>query len=254
MEKIDANNLVINSDSHEELVLNNHNNTNDDINIDNKRDGPWNYAIEMYLTKIGKRTMGYRWMHDHEAHYYDKRDTKVGVIELIIITFVTILTGAGFANFLVATDLDNNKTLYIILSAIIFIVTFSSIFIKGYRLLYKYDKRKFDHQTAALRNVNINLKIQSQLVLNINDRANDITFMNKIIKKYNDLMSFSPQIRESTKKKYLEKAEENDIFNPLTTVHNGAVQIIIQNDKEDTENNSIDSKMKYQVDRYLQHM
>ena len=127
MEKIVADELIINADLHEELKNRDTKNDNGDIMVDDdKTDGPWNYKIVMLLTKIGKRTMGYRWMHDQEAHHYDNRDTKVGVIELVIITFVTILTGAGFTNFLVATDLDNNKILYIILSAIIFIVTFAS--------------------------------------------------------------------------------------------------------------------------------
>ena len=194
-------------------------------------------------------------MHEEEAKNYDKKDTKVSISELIIITFVTILSGTGFANFLIVSDLNKNKIIYVILTAIIVIVTFASLFIKGYRLLYKYDKRKFDHQIAALKNMKINLKIQFQLALNIKDRKNDIIFTNQIIKKYNDLMSLSPQIRDGTKKKYLEKAEDNDMFNPIITDADGMLQIVIHDDKNIKENgeDNIDSKMKYQIDRWLQN-
>ena len=34
--------------------------------------GPWNYKILLLLRKIGKKTMGYRWMHEQDTQYYNK--------------------------------------------------------------------------------------------------------------------------------------------------------------------------------------
>ena len=228
----------------------------------------WNYKILLMLRKVGKKTMGYRWMHDQEAEYYEQMDTHIGIYEMIILAFMGTITGAGFINLVTSAGLDNSIIFNIIIQVIYLIIFFLMATVKGYRDINKYEKKKNSHFNAATKNAELNLNIQYQLSLNISDRDNDKIFLQNVIKSFNDILLLSPPIRNCTKLKYVEGAKDNDIFNPLISVGDN-LQIIIHDDNnrirnnengniEDDDNENIvaktsDSKMSYEIDRWLQH-
>ena len=91
------------------------NDTNDTTNIDSNKQAnnndPWNYKILLLLRKIGKKTMGYRWMHEQESKYYNKIHNRITIIEMLMIAFLGTITGGGFVNFIVNSDFSGNKIL-----------------------------------------------------------------------------------------------------------------------------------------------
>lgn len=214
---------------------------------------PWNYKILLLLRKIGKKTMGYRWMHEQDTKYYTKLNDRYNIYERLILAFIATITGAGFVSFLSGANLQNNKTIYIVISIIQLVAIFFAAIIKEYRYVNNYEEYKNDHSMAAVKNAEINLDIQYQLSLNVQERDADKYFLSNIIKRFNDVLYQAPKIREETKKKYLEESEDNDMFNPIITDDNGILQIVVHDKDEMKDKQNTDSKMKYQIDRWLQN-
>src|SRR5438445_11130919 len=88
-----------NTNLHPRLYQNNNHDANN-LNCDD----PWNYKILLLLKKIGTKTMGYRWMHEREAEYYENINTKFGIYEMSIMTILGIITGTEFINFVNESD------------------------------------------------------------------------------------------------------------------------------------------------------
>lgn len=242
---------------------NNNNVSCDNNNNGDDNDSPWNYKILLLLRKVGKKTMGYRWMHEQELLYYDKVHTRFGIIEMLILAFLGTITGGGFINFIVGASL-NNKAVYIAITTIQLVTVFVAAVVKGYRNVKKYEKKMNDHFNAGLKNAELNLNIQYQLSLNIKDRENDKIFLKNVIRSFNDILLLSPYISEDTKARYLKESNDNDIFNPIITEGDG-LHIVINYDNNNNNynssikrntrinNNNIDSQINYQIDRWLQH-
>ena len=221
--------------------------------IDNS---PWNYKILLLLKKIGKKTMGYRWMQEQESQYYEKINARFDILEMFILAFLGTVTGGGFINFVVSTDLENNKTVYIIITVIQLVTIFIAAIINGYNNVKDYEKKIIDHKNASIKNAELNLNIQYQLSLNVNDRETDKFYLRNTIKAFNDILVLSPTIRNETKKKYLEESNDNEIFNPIIVEGDG-INIVInydnKNQDENTDKDNVDSQINYQIDRWLQH-
>lgn len=220
---------------------------------ENSDEKPWNYKILLLLKKIGKKTMGYRWMHEQDTKYYTAKNNRFNMYERLILAFLATITGGGFVSFIAGVDLTENRTVFIVLSIIELVTVFFAAIVKEYRYVNDYEKYKNDHSMAAVKNAEINLEIQYQLALDVNQRETDKYFLANIIKKFNDILYEAPKIRAETKDKYLEGSEDNEMFNPIIT-DNGMLQVVVH-DAKDTDKTNInnDSRMKYQIDRWLQH-
>lgn len=233
------------------------------INICSESDDskPWNYKFLIFLRKIGKKTMGYRWMHDQEAQYNEDTNSKYTITEIIILSFIGIISGGELLGLIFNSGLGDNKIALIVLTCVQLVVLFGYSVIKGIRETSEFDKNVFQHNYASSKFGEINLSIQNQLTLNIKDRDTDKDFLKNIIKSFNDLLYIVPKIRKSIKDKYIEGSEDNDMFNPLITDENGNIKIVIHdgttnlNDSKTKSDdvNTLDSKNKYQIDRWLQH-
>ena len=205
--------------------------------------GPWNYKILFLLQKIGKKTMGYRWMHEQDAIYYSQMDNRFSIYERLILAFLGTITGAGFVNFIAGNN-KNNTIIYIVITLIQLVTVFFAAIIKEYKNVKDYEKHKADHSLAAVKNAEINLDIQYQLALNVTDREIDRYFLGEVIKKFSNVLYLAPKIRDQTKKKYLAESEDNDMFNPIM------IDNINQMFLNDSNN---DSKLNYQIDRWLKN-
>lgn len=222
------------------------------------KEKPWNYKILLLLRKIGKKTMGYRWMHEQESQYNEDMETKLTIYEIVILSLLGIVTCGEFVGFIIDLGLDNNRIIYIVLTSFQLLFLCVSGIIKGYKEANKFSTNQTDHNYAASKFGEINLNIQNQLSLNLSDRDRDKDFLKNIIKNFNDIMFLAPKIREEVKKKYLEEADENNIFNPITEDINTLQVVVIKDELEDEKKNDklideINLKSKYQIDRWLQH-
>ena len=86
-------------------------------------DGPWNYKIQLLLKKIGEKCMGYRWMHNKEQRYYENMDEKYTIIELILVSIITTVTGSEFVALFASSNLADHKTAIIIVTGIQLLLT-----------------------------------------------------------------------------------------------------------------------------------
>ena len=222
-------------------------------NIDSSQSNePWNYKIMLLLVKIGKKTMGYRWMHDQEAQYNERMNTKFKIVEAIILAFMAVFSSGQFVNFIVSTNLEKQKIFYVVMNVLQLVFIFITYIIKGYCDVNKFEKNTSDHRYTSTKNSEINLDIQQQLSLSIKDRETDNQFLRNVIKRFNDVSFLAPPIRTVTKNNFLKESNDNDIFNPIIANHDGENLQIMINDNQDN-NNEPDLQMKYQIDRWLQH-
>jgi hypothetical protein len=229
----------------EVIVIGTQENTTDQNTNDPKVYEPWNYKIVLLLKKIGKKTMGYRWMHEQDAKYYDNINSKLAVVEMLLLAFLGTLSGGQFVYFMINSGLNQNPIVYIVLSVVQLVSIFAAAIVKGYRDVSKFENLRAEHNYVALKNAELNLDIQYQLSLNVKNREDDKSFLLHIIRKFNDILFLSPKIREKTKKHYLEESDDNDIFNPIM-IDTAPTGTQIQNTPQSSE-------LKYQIDRWLQH-
>ncbi len=253
-DQISANDQSINCK--DSVVIKNQTKVNDQDNSV-VQESRWNHKMLLLLRKVGKKTMGYRWMHEQEFLHYETRHTRLSIFEMFIFAFLGVLTGGGLINFISGSGLDNNKTTYIVITAIQLVTVFVAALARGYGTVVKYEKKMNDHLNASLKNAELNLSIQAQLSLNIVDRESDILFLKSVVKNFNDILFLSPGIREHTKKKYLKAADDNDIFTPMLTDLDD-IRIVINYD--DHKSNPVsnvnpinDSQLDYEIDRWGKH-
>jgi len=251
---IEQNNNEINNKEKEKINM-------DEINSDMD---PWNGRIVLFLIKIRKKTVAYRWMHDRETVKFENSLARYKWIDLIFLAFASVLTGGEFITLLFHTGLDSNEAALITISCVQLVIIFFYTIFKGMRENSEFEKNIFNHNYISSKFGELNLNIQNQLSINIDDREKDRDFLKNTIKSFNDLLYLAPKIRIETKSEYIENSEENDVFNPITDNH-GNIQIVIQHDehkpdqdKNNTQNQQVAKKVdlqsKYQFDRWLNHL
>lgn len=216
-------------------------------------DGEWNYKIVLLLQKIGKKTMGYRWMHDQESKNNNDQDGRYMIADIVLKLINGLLTGSSMASLVSNPDIADNIIVLYILTALALIIELASGVITAIRESNNFADTAIKHNYAATKFSEINLDIQNQLSLNLKDRDTDKDFLKNIIKKYNDLIMIVPQISEEVKNTYIASSDENDIYNPIIVGDYNNIQIIDK--KEEIETNDTDRKVKsdYEINRWLQH-
>jgi hypothetical protein len=213
----------------------------------------WNDKIVFVLKKLGRKTMGYRWMHEKEAVYYDEMNTRYNIYETFLLALLGTITGAGLINFVIGAGIDNSKIVYIVLTIVQLVGITISVFIKEYRSISQYERSKNDHSYAAIKHGELNLNIQYQLALKLVDREPGNIFLRNSIKSFSDILYLSPPIRECTKKKCLEEYWDSDMFNPIIE-ENDDLQLVVVDDRNNPRSIvTQDPSMDYQITRWLQH-
>jgi hypothetical protein len=224
----------------------------------------WNYNILLLLKKIGEKSMGYRWMHDRDALNNDEQRTTFLKIEIVLGTLLSVVTGGELIGFLASEGFSNNKILQIVLMILQLLLIAGYGVIRGYEDSSDFDKSKYDHTFAASKFGAINLNIQNQLALNIEDRDHDRDFLKNIIKEFDDLMLTSPQIDRSTMNAYIKATENYSIYKPTIVGGIDTIEIVIDNGSNNKLSNVVssekekihedqESKLKYELNRWLQH-
>ena len=235
--------------------------------INDNENNPWNYRIVLFLQKLGKKTMGYRWMHDQECQNNENEESKYLITEVALTALIDILTGSTLIGLISSIGQETNITLLICLTVATLIIQLVQAVIKGIRETSNFQENASKHNYAATKFSEVNLDIQNQLSLNIKDRDTDKDFIKNIISKFNDLTLIVPKVSQEVKNKYIEASEENDVYNTMLVGDYGNIQIIEKNKKvnekeneEPEENddniNSIKtntSKSQYEINRWLSH-
>lgn len=214
-------------------------------------DGVWNYKIVLLLQKIGKRTMGYRWMHDQESQNNDTQNNKFMIAQIVLDVLNATVTGSTMVALVYSANLQNDLTTLYILTAISLAIQIASGVVTGIRESSDFSNIAAKHNYAAIKFGEINLDIQNQLSLNVEDRDTDKDFLKNIIKRYNDLNMTVPQISDDVKKRYVASDEDNDVYNPIIIGDYNNIQIVDKKSDDKEVDEEKGSKSKYEIDRWL---
>jgi len=211
--------------------------------------GIWNYKIMLLLQKIGKKTMGYRWMHDQESKIISALAKKYMIADVILKVITGLLTGSTIGTLVTGSD---NTTILYIFTAISLAFQLATGVITAIRETNDYSSIASQHIAAAAKFGEINMEIQNQFALDIDDRELDKEFLSTTIKKFNDLNGSIPPISESIKKKFIASDEDNEIYNPIIVGDYNNIQINDKkNDNKEEDDIEKGSKSKYEIDRWL---
>ncbi len=271
-EKIDNNCFKDDSDDqvNKESILN----ENRYFRATNSDDAAWNYKIRLMLKKLGEKSIGYKWMHDKDAQNDDENNKKYSIIEVVLLTILGALTGGEFLGLIFSAGLyfSRNFLIAVVSVQIVFIIACGSI--KGYKDVNNFEESIWKHTYAGQKFNEIFLGIQEQFALNLNDRDTDKVFLKNIVKQYDDLMLISPQISKGTMKDYIKATENYDIYKPSIVGGIDTIEIVIDDNRPKTvamaninphqdrrmidnltsnKNLQLESKLNYEIDRWLRH-
>lgn len=226
----------------------------------------WNRAIVELLKKIGERSLGYRWMHNLESDYYESLDSKLAMIEVLLLGLLGVLTsvqliGAAIPTLTGTADTTNTTNTIIILTITIIQLLLTCIFgiIKSIRENSNFPQQSYKNKYASNKFNSINLKIQEQFSLELDKRDDDKTFTHHLLGQYNDLLFESPSIRSKTMKKYVEGTKDSKINKPITIAEINTMDIML-NDEFSTNNigqqtmfNPTNEYFNNEIDRWLKN-
>lgn len=213
--------------------------------MDNEEHTLWNNNILVLLNKIGRKTMGYRWMHDQASQYNQKIHKNYKIVELVLAAMLDLLTGGELCGFIFNNGLNLNKSLIIGIACTQFILLLISHIISGISTVSEFEKNISQHDYASTKFGELNLSIQQKLALDIHVRGDDKEFLNHIIKSFSDLLVIAPKIDQWIQDEYIEKSADNDVFAPISTDTNSVSSDEVQIPLEEVSN--------YQIERWLKN-
>jgi len=250
-----------NNDDNSETVINIPNKNDDDADSENNEkeslkeknvemqhnSGPWNYRMLLLLQKIGKKTMGFRWMHDQESKINNTVNKKYMIADIVLKVITGLLTGSTIGT--LVTGSNNSIVLYIFTGISLAFQLVAGI-ITAIRESNDYGNVATQHNSAAAKFGEINLEIQYQLSLDIEDREQDKDFLRNTVDKFNNLKGSIPPISETVKKKFIASDEDNEIYNPIIIGDYDHIQLDKKNEHRKIDEET-GSKTKYEIDRWL---
>jgi hypothetical protein len=213
--------------------------------MDAENNTQWNNNILKLLNKIGRKTMGYRWMHDQASQFNQNSHNTYKIVEIILAAVLDLITGGELCGFIFNNGLNQDKTLIITIACIQFVLLIVSHVIVGIKTASDFEKNVSRHDHAATKFGEINLSIQQKLALEIKYRGDDKEFLNHIIKTFTDLLVIAPKIDQKIQNEYVEKSEDNDIFSTPLINEDDLTDVKIQSEEEAEHN--------YQIDRWLRN-
>ncbi len=227
----------------------------DTMNKSLEKKKPWNNRIKLLLKKLGEKSMGYRWMHEHENAYYLNFDTNINIAQLILGMILTVLNSTG----LISLYAENNYVLIFFLTLSNLILSALLTFTIGLREKIDFRTISQNHKESAYRFTQIYHSIQEQLSLDIEDREIDKEFMRKMIIQYDDLMQTKQNIRKGIVNKYITETKNTNIYKPIIMAEfenidiedEHVVNIELDNIKNDLESDNKQKKINYEISRWL---
>lgn len=227
---------------------------------------PWNKRMRLLLKKIGERSMGYRWMHNQEVRYNNRRNYAYTLVNKLLLTIIGTLNAVEFMAFLSDSGAVNNPEIMISVVAIQLLLVLGSGIIVVIKESGNYELESVNHSKTVSKYNSINLDIQKQFSLPVHQRKNDVDFLDDIVKTYNDTMDNSPQIRQDTMDNYVKMTQDKGIYQPLSVggvetidINNDSVINVTFHQDETVKNtpkqlsNKTNNEYNYEMERWLKH-
>jgi hypothetical protein len=143
----------------------------------------WNDKNEKLLASIGENAASYKWLHEKSNQFYSLLNT---ILNVLIILFST---GLSAGTFFPENSYDNDP-LTILKRIFIYLVNVLTITINYLKLIELSNK----HNMASDNFSSLYHDIQIQLCRYRKDRENATDYIQKILKRYDDLLVANPDI------------------------------------------------------------
>jgi hypothetical protein len=160
----------------------------------------WNGQIEQVIKNIGESSNGYKLMHVQEARDNETMYTRLMVTGIVLGPMSSILSASS-----AAFELTDNPWM----STIEIILGFLSGIVVAIIRFGKYDETSNAHKSAAARYASVEGNIRRQLSLNRSDRILPASYLEWVERKYEDIFTSAPLIREVTHNNFSETALKN---------------------------------------------
>jgi hypothetical protein len=170
-----------------------------------------NKKIISRLKRIGEKSIGYKWLHTEELHYYA---IKYKFLWLIKITIFILLTSITSGNIIIL--IINNYKGNLALGIIEIVLLALQGFVEGIIKKGQYEKNVYKHKITANKYHDLYLDIQTILSIPINEKNKIDKYLIKKTKQYSNAYNNAPIIRTQTMKKYIKSTADIHIAKPLT--------------------------------------
>ena len=212
---------------------------------------PWNHRIKLLLKKIGEKSMGYRWMHDQEAKYFLKIGYWFGVGQIILSSFLSIMSSGTLIGMASDMDPDDGDEILVIATVCELCTSFILLVLIGIKEQSDFKGKANQHQRTAHMFAKIYRSIQEQMTLDIEERENDRIFLREKIQQYDLLMDGALEVRSGTMEKYITATENHDIYKPALIGDVDGIEIDMDDERQNKD--SPDEHGKYEIERWLQN-
>lgn len=160
----------------------------------------WNGQIEQVIKNIGESSNGYKLMHVQEARDNEIMYTRLMFAGIVLGPMSSIMSASS-----AAFELSENPWM----STIEIVLGFLSGIVVAVIRFGKYDETSNSHKSAAARYASVEGNIRRQLSLNRSDRVLPSSYLEWVERKYEDIFTSAPLIREVTHNNFSETALKN---------------------------------------------
>ena len=189
----------------------------------------WNGQIEQVIKNIGESSNGYKIMHVQEARDNETMYTRLMFAGIVLGPMSSIMAASS-----AAFELSDNPWM----STIEIMLGFLSGIVVAVIRFGKYDETSNAHKSAAARYASVEGNIRRQLSLNRSDRVAPSSYLDWVERKYEDIFTSAPLIREVTHNNFSEKATKNGW--PVPNQYSHVIEIN-KNDHEENINTLCDT-------------
>ena len=177
----------------------------------------WNDKNEVLIVSIGENAASFKWMHEKCGYRYSLYNK---IINIIIIFFNSLLS----AQSLVPVDSSSYPVINILQNVLIYIVTLLSVTSN----FLKYEELSTKHLNASSLFSDLYHDVQQQMCLYRKDRLIAVKYISDTLKKYDSLVSSSPDISKSVLLQFKKQYKNTDISIPDIADKIQKIEIITQ--------------------------
>lgn len=161
----------------------------------------WNDKNERITISIGENAASYKWMHDKQSSEYQMWQRILGIVMIIFSVGLSAET---------ILPIDSNLAIDITRRVCTYIVTFITV-LQNY---LKLEQNAQNHLSASLEYSKLYHEIQQQMCMYRRDRRNATYYVTDCLKRYDTLNVNSPNITNTTIKKFKKIFNQTEISVP----------------------------------------
>ncbi len=151
----------------------------------------WNEQTEEYMKGLIIKAQDNQWLHTESSNWYSKRNTIYTITSLGLTSLTGTLT-------LITSDFQDNFYLNICMGVILF----SSVFLTSVQKMMDIETLSFQHKKLMGQYVLLEQRIQSQLLLNPDEREEVKSLHLELTKAFTEIIKNLPNVPSTLRNKF----------------------------------------------------